>query len=315
MQLKWIEDLLAIEQTRSFSKAAELRCVTQSALSRRVKSLEDWVGVELVNRGTYPVEMTIAGRRFCEQSKESVGVLAELRAELRQEARMPGRSIQITAGHTLSLTFLPKWLKQFHQRTGDFNARIVAANVHDAVIALAEGNCDLMIGYHHPLAPIQLDEDKFVSLTLGQEAFIPVSAPNKHGKPAYGLPGSPDSPLPYLAYTATTFMGRVVNLILNGAGSPCHLRNCYEADMAMLLLKMVVEGFGVAWLPISAVKDEIAAGRLVRAGGDKWTTQLEIRSYRAVSNNNPTMARLWSSLEEAVSTQRLMIEKPDALRR
>ncbi|SDD02243.1 DNA-binding transcriptional regulator, LysR family [Cupriavidus sp. YR651] len=301
MQLKWIEDLLAIEQTRSFSRASELRFVTQSALSRRVKSLEDWVGVELVDRGTYPVELTPAGRRFCEQSKESVGALTELRSELRQEARMPGRSIQITAGHTLSLTFLPKWLKQFHQQTGDFNARVVAANVHDAVVALAEGSCDLMIGYHHPLVPILLDRDKFVSLTLGHEDFIPVSAPDDRGKPLFSLPGSPDAPLPYLAYTATTFMGRVVEMILNSSDTPYHLRSCYETDMAMLLMKMVVERYGIAWLPVSAVSGEIEAGRLVRAGGEEWSVPLEIRSYRAISNTNPTMQDLWASLDTTVS--------------
>ncbi|WP_426394331.1 LysR substrate-binding domain-containing protein [Ralstonia sp. R-29] len=303
MQLKWIEDLLAIEQTRSFSRASELRFVTQSALSRRVKSLEEWVGVELVDRGTYPIELTPAGKRFCEQSKESVEALTDLRSHLRLEAKMPGRSIQIVAGHTLSLTFLPKWLQQFHQRTGDFNARVVAANVHDAVIALAEGSCDLMIGYHHPLAPILLDRDKFASLTLGREDFIPVSAPGLRGAPLFALPGSAAAPLPYLAYTATTFMGRVVDMILNSADRPHHLRSCYEADMAMLLMKMVVEGYGVAWLPFSAVRDEIEAGRLVRAGGDEWSTQLEIRSYRAVSNTNPTMQDLWASLEEAVSAE------------
>ncbi|WP_055326081.1 LysR substrate-binding domain-containing protein [Ralstonia solanacearum] len=301
MQLKWIEDLLAIEQTRSFSRASELRFVTQSALSRRVKSLEEWVGVELVDRGTYPIELTSAGKRFCEQSKESVEALSDLRSQLRLEAKMPGRSIQIAAGHTLSLTFLPKWLKQFHQRTGDFNARVVAANVHDAVIALAEGSCDLMIGYHHPLVPILLDQDKFTSLTLGQEDFIPVSAPDRRGAPLFALPGSPDAPLPYLAYTATTFMGRVVDRILNGADRRYHLRCCYEADMAMLLMKMVVEGYGIAWLPVSTVCDDIAAGRLVRAGGGEWSAQLEIRSYRAVSNTNPTMQDLWESLDEVVS--------------
>lgn len=302
MQLKWIEDLLAIEQTRSFSRAAELRFVTQSALSRRVKALEEWVGVELVDRGTYPVELTVAGKRFCEQSYESVGALTDLRASLRQEARMPGRSIQIAAGHTLSMTFLPKWLKQFHQHSGNFNARVVAANVHDAVVALAEGGCDLMIGYHHPLAPILLDEDKFVNLTLGVEAFIPVSAPNEHGAPLFPLPGHASAPLPYLAYTATTFMGRVVDVILKGAPRPFHLRCCYEADMAMLLMKMVTERYGIAWLPESAVRDEIEVGRLVQAGGDEWTARLEIRSYRAISNTNPTMQELWGSLEREVSS-------------
>ena len=65
MQIKWIEDLLAINHTKSFSRAAELRFITQSALSRRIKALEEWVGVKLVDRSTYPVELTAAGRRFC----------------------------------------------------------------------------------------------------------------------------------------------------------------------------------------------------------------------------------------------------------
>ena len=53
MQIKWVDDLLAVAQTKNFSRAADLRCVTQSALSRRIRSLEDWAGVELVDGGCY----------------------------------------------------------------------------------------------------------------------------------------------------------------------------------------------------------------------------------------------------------------------
>jgi hypothetical protein len=45
---------------------------------------------------------------------------------------------------------------------------VVAANIHDAVIALEEGSCDLMMVYHHPLAPILLNPERFGSLTLGR---------------------------------------------------------------------------------------------------------------------------------------------------
>lgn len=183
MQIKWVDDLLAIAECKNFSRAAEIRCVTQSALSRRIRSLEDWVGVELVDRGTYPIQLTLAGQTFCEQGREALSSLLELRSSLRQEERMPGRSIQVTAGHSLSMTFLPKWLARFQQHNEPFNARVVAANIHDAVIALAEGNCDLMIVYHHPKAPILLDHEKFVSLTLGQDSFIPLCAPNRRGEP------------------------------------------------------------------------------------------------------------------------------------
>jgi DNA-binding transcriptional LysR family regulator len=301
MQTKWLDDLLAIAEWKNFSRAAEVRCVTQSALSRRIRSLEDWVGAELVDRGTYPVQLTQAGRSFCEQGREALAALLQLRLTLREGERMPGRSIQITAGHSLSMTFLPKWLTQFQQHNEHFNARVVAANIHDAVIALEEGGCDLMIVYHHPLAPIQLDPEKFGSLTLGHDSFVPLCAPDKNGKPLHRLPGTAGKPVPHLAYTATTFLGRVADIVIKNAPVTCVLDRCYEADMAMLLMRMAIEGYGVAWLPLSAVTDELERGQLVMAGGDDWRTRLEIRSYCSNANQNPTMRDLWKTLEAASS--------------
>ncbi|MFB4390565.1 MULTISPECIES: LysR substrate-binding domain-containing protein [unclassified Pseudomonas] len=295
MQTKWIDDLLAIAQTKNFSRAAQLRCITQSALSRRIRSLEDWVGVELVDRGTYPVQLTKAGQTFCDEGRDALAVFLELRSALRRGERMPGRSIQVVAGHTLSMTFVPKWFAGFQRRYGYFNARVLAANVQEAVIALAEGGCDLMIGYSHPRAPIILDPDKFIGLRLGSDAFFPVSAPDAEGKPLFALPGSANAPIPYLAYTATSFLGRVADMALQAQGTT--LKRCHEADMAMHLMRMAREGYGVAWLPESAVEEELAAGRLVHAGGPQWSAELEIWSFRSVGNSNQTMLELWKSLE------------------
>jgi DNA-binding transcriptional LysR family regulator len=299
MQIKWLDDLLAVAEWKNFSRAAEVRCVTQSALSRRIKSLEEWVGAELVDRGTYPVQLTPAGRAFSEESREALAGLMRLRSSLREVERMPGRSIQVTAGHSLSMTFLPKWLKQFQQHNEQFNVRVVAANIHDAVIALEEGSCDLMLVYHHPLAPIALDSEKFGSLTLGHDAFIPVCAPDRRGNALYPLPGSSSKPVPHLAYTATTFLGRVAEIVINNGPTACRLERCYEADMTMLLMRMAVEGYGVAWLPQSAVIDQLQRGQLVKAGGDEWSTRLEIRSCCSISNQNPTMRNLWKTLKGA----------------
>lgn len=67
--------------------------------------------------------------------------------------------------------------------------------------------------------------------------------------------------------------------------------------MAMHLMRMAREGYGIAWLPESAVEEELASGRLVRAGGDEWSAELEIWSFRSIGNSNPTMLELWKSLE------------------
>ncbi len=55
----------------------------------------------------------------------------------------------------------------------------------------------------------------------------------------------------------------------------------------------------MAWLPQSAVADELERGLLVRAGGEQWSTRLEIRSRCAIANRNPTMRKLWKTLEGA----------------
>lgn len=297
MNLRWIEDFLALAETQSFSRASEIRNITQSALSRRIRSLEEWVGVELVNRGAYPVAVTKAGKQFVQEGREALKILHDVRADIRQETRLPGRAFEVRAGHTLSMTFLPRWLKHLQRRQGHFNARVVAENLLDAVNALSEGVCDLMLCYHHPRAPILLDPDRFDYLALGSDALIPVSAAGGSGQPMYALPGKEAARIPYLAYTSTTFLGRIVDIVLRQSATPALLTPCHEADMAILLMNMAKEGYGVVWVPESAAAEALQQGRLVRAGGDEWSTPLEIRVYRAQKSSNAELNALWRWLE------------------
>ncbi|VTR44895.1 Hca operon transcriptional activator [Serratia fonticola] len=50
LELTWLEDCVALADTLNFSKAAEARYVTQPAFSRRIQSLEEWVGTPLFER-------------------------------------------------------------------------------------------------------------------------------------------------------------------------------------------------------------------------------------------------------------------------
>ena len=61
MQTLWLEDFIALAQTRSLSRAAELRHVTHPAFGRRIRALEAWAGTPLLERGGSPVRLTPAG--------------------------------------------------------------------------------------------------------------------------------------------------------------------------------------------------------------------------------------------------------------
>ena len=66
MELKWLEDFVSLAETRSFSRSAELRHITQPAFSRRIQALEAWLGTELIDRSVYSMRLTQAGNVFYE---------------------------------------------------------------------------------------------------------------------------------------------------------------------------------------------------------------------------------------------------------
>lgn len=287
MELKWLEDFVSLAETRSFSRSAELRHVTQPAFSRRIQALEAWLGTELIDRSVYPTRLTQAGQVFYEQALTMLSQFHEARTVLRGHGRAPAATIEFAVPHTLSLTFFPRWLDRIEKHTGCVHARLRALNVHDAVLSLVEGGCDLVMGYHHPSHPVALDPARYDMLVLGAEPISPFAATSRNGRARFTLPGAKEAPVPYLSYTPNAYLGRITETIISTAPVALFLDKVYETDMAEGLKAMALAGHGVAFLPHSAVEDAVAAERLARLdraarGGaaNRFTLTMEIRLYR-----------------------------------
>ncbi|WP_210542137.1 LysR substrate-binding domain-containing protein [Rhodoferax sp. PAMC 29310] len=283
METKWLEDFVSLAETRSFSRSAQLRHVTQPAFSRRIQSLEAWAGTDLVDRSSYPTRLTPAGETLYDQSLEVLQSLQSTRAMLRGHTAAGRDVIEFAVPHTLAFTFFPAWLSNLREKFGPMKSRLIALNVHDAVMRLVEGSCDLLIAYHHPSQPYQLDAERYEMVSLGEEVIAPYVKPDADGAPAFLLPGRPGQPLPYLAYAPGAYLGQMVDLILKGSGTAIHFDRVYETDMAEGLKAMALEGHGIAFLPHSAVKKDLRAKRLVSAqapGLANLQITMEVRLYR-----------------------------------
>ena len=302
METRWLEDFISLAETRSFSRSAELRHVTQPAFSRRIQSLEAWLGTDLIDRTSYPTRLTSAGEVFYEQSVEVLGQIDNVRALMRGKRPTGQTTIDFAVPHTLSLTYMPKWMTTLESEFGLLNTRLIALNVHDAVMRLVEGGSDLLMCYHHPHQPLQLDASRYDMISLGREALRAYTRCDRDGVPKFLLPGDSKSPLPFLSYSHNAYFGRMVELILSNAKRPLHLATCYETDMAEGLKMMALEGRGVVFLPDSAVTREVKQKRLMRAddGNADWEVEMEIRLYRehpsAQRPGKPVVARLWDYL-------------------
>ena len=294
LETKWLEDFVTLAATRSFSQAAQKRFVTQPAFSRRIRSLEAALGLTLVNRARTPVELTESGQLFLVTARSMVEQLGEVVRHLHNVEGQQGEVLQIAAAHSLTLGFFPEWIARLRREGLPLHTRLVASNVGEAIHALREGACDLILAYYDPDAALQLAPDIFPSLHLGATSMLPVCAVDEAGVPLFDLDSGQSVPL--LAYSAGAFLGRSVNLLLRQRA--LRSTTVYETAMADSLKSMAMQGLGVAWVPRLSVTAELARGELAICGGEHWQVPLEIRLYRCELSRKAAVRLLWRKLKE-----------------
>ncbi|MET0207953.1 MAG: LysR family transcriptional regulator [Burkholderiaceae bacterium] len=323
MDTKWLEDFVSLAETRSFSRSAQLRHVTQPAFSRRIQALEAWAGTDLVDRSSYPTRLTPAGVTFHAQAMEIIESLQATRNLMRAHRSVGQDMIEFAVPHTLAFAFVPHWVMQLKRELGagfaSMKSRLIALNVHDAVLRLAEGSCDLLIAYHHPAQPLQLNTDRYEMLTLGEESLRAYARATPDGEPMFMLPaaghhgGSGDRSrqrVPFLAYAAGAYLGQMVDLIVKQAATPLGLDAIYETDMAEGLKAMALEGHGLAFLPSSSVRKELKQRKLLPAApSGSFELTMDVRIYR----ERPEVARHVKPIAQALWEHlRASLERPVA---
>ena len=188
------------------------------------------------------------------------------------------------------------------KRFSAMKSRLITLNVHDAVMQLTEGNCDLLIAYHHASQPLQLNPDRYEMMSLGQETLAAFAKADDTGQPMFVLPAASFAKVPFLSYGTGAYLGRLVEVIIKQADVPLNLEPIYETDMAEGLKAMALEGHGIAFLPLSSVKKELKSRRLVRASAPGvHELTMEVRIYRErpelARNNKAGALALWGFLK------------------
>jgi len=297
MELAWLEDFLALVDCGQFSQAAERRHISQSGFSRRVRSLEEWVGTPLFERDPRGARLTQAGEQFRPLAEDAVRKIRLAREQALEAAREGGRTLKFAATHALSLTFFPQWLRDLNSRSVlDATVRLVADNMVACERIMLEGQAQFLLCHHHPAASIALSPDQFISCMLGEDLLLPVCVPRADDPslPLHPLPGSPDRPVSFLAYSTESGMGRILaqSLPLKELGFAA--KSVFASHVAAVLLAMTRDGHGTAWLPNSLVAADLVAGKLVPAGNEEWSIPVEIRLFRAKARQSLAAEEFWS---------------------
>jgi LysR family transcriptional regulator, hypochlorite-specific transcription factor HypT len=283
MQLKWLEDLIALAQTRSFSRAAQLRHVTHPAFGRRIKSLEQWAGAPLVDHASTPVALTPAGEKLLEAAHDTVALLTDLRRRLAQDGDA-AQSISVATGRTLARTLCADWIARVQRGAGakqPIQWKVITRELGLTIAMLEEGAAHYLLCYYHPALSIALSPQRYMHIKVGDEKLVLVGKANASGAPQSPLAGRRAvQPLPLISYAPSLALGKLVQDHLKHSVLAVQLTPRIECDSADAAQEYVLKGMGVAWLPWSLAAPQVKRKLLAPLAGKVEEIAIEVRLYR-----------------------------------
>lgn len=282
MRLEWLEDILAVVDTGSLSEAAERRNLTQSAFSRRVRMIEDHVGVPLFDRARKPVQLTPA---TAAQEAHIRALAADLRSlvnALRSQTATAQNRIVIASQHAIATSLAPRVLQELIREDG-LTVRLRTANLDQCYGMLIAREADLTITYRTERDSTFERDGFFETLDLGTESLIPICSPTLALK----------SPLPLIAYPADVYLGE---LIARDISLDLPSETKAETALTTSVLELAKAGVGVGWVPRSIAARSLEARELIQP--DLPIVRLTIAAARLAASHSDAENRAWQRLSE-----------------
>ncbi len=253
MDIESLKDLVTLADCKSFSKAAQLRNITQPAFSRRIKSLEAAVGAELIDRKAKAFRLTLSGQRFLKHAQSLVDMADNAVADAQSTMTRLHEPVYLVTPSFLSKTFFPEWYKAMQKAVPGLTMRLSHQSGSASVEDLRKGLADFALILQGRKVPSCFNLDGLQSRAIGRDRLLPVCG--RHARDKDHL----------LMHERGSYMSGCADKILGKRLQSGKI--VFESASTGLLKEMALAGFGTAVLQESMVEDDLSQGYLVPAFG------------------------------------------------
>jgi DNA-binding transcriptional LysR family regulator len=168
-----------VAATLSFAKAARQIGSSRSTVSKKIRRLEQDLGVVLLNRTTRSVSLTEAGRTFHEHTIGVDATIEHAADIVRGNDQQPNGTVAFTVPSTLGAALMPALITKFHMTWPDLN---ISVHFDDHRVDMIKESFDLAIRISK-----KLDDSSMISRRILSTRKVLAASPgyiSKHGIPA-----------------------------------------------------------------------------------------------------------------------------------
>ena len=175
LDLKRLRILREVANSGSFSGAAEVLYLSQSAVSQQVATLEREVGMSLLERTSAGPKLTDAGRALVTHADAVICRLEEAERELAAIAGLEGGRLRLVSFPTASATLVTRAVSAFRDQFPSVELQLGEAEPEESVPALKRGDYDLALTYDYEFNPDEPDRDieRRLLLEEGMQVALP----------------------------------------------------------------------------------------------------------------------------------------------
>jgi len=239
--LRQLEYLVALSETHHFRKAAEKTGVSQPTLSAQISTLEQRLGVSLVERGRNAIMLTDAGRRIEQIARQMLRQAQEIRDIATTSQGRMGGTVRLGLPPTIGPFLLPRLLPELHAEYPSFKMH-VRENIPEALApALIDGSHDVI------LAPLPLRGHEIDTRPLFREPLFVVVAADHPLADRQVLDRNDLQGQDVLALESGHQLHEQVEQLCSEFGA--RLRFDFEGTSLDTLRQMVALGMGISFLP------------------------------------------------------------------
>lgn len=255
MQIETFKVFCDLVETASFSRAASLNSITQSAVSQQIRTLEKHFHVGLIERGRKNFSVTQEGRAFLQASKEILGVFESLGDRIRELQNIVAGELKIATVYSIGLHELPPFLKKFRALYPEVEIKVDYRRSSQVYTEVLEGDADLgLVAFPSRRKGLMVEDfwrDKLVLICHPDHRFAErrrVGLRELHGEKFISF--EPDLPT-----------RKVIDRLLREQG--VEIKQTMELDNIETVKRAVEIENGISIVPQASVADETRNGSLV----------------------------------------------------
>ena len=166
MHIQNFKTFCDLVETKSFSKAARLNEVTQSAVSQQLKAMESHYDMLIIDRNQKKFRLTPQGTVLYSTFKEILALYEKLNCEIQEMRNIVSGTIQISTVNSIGLHELPPYLKSFIRDFPSVNARVEYRRANLVYEDVLHGTADIgLVAFpvnHKELTTINFAQDELV---------------------------------------------------------------------------------------------------------------------------------------------------------